>query len=33
VIVFAIAQRITRSIALGYLAFALVVFNPLHLLY
>src|SRR6266404_3666439 len=33
VIVFAIAQRISRSIALGYLALALIVFNPLHLLY
>ena len=33
VIVFAIAQRISRSIALGYLAFALIVLNPLHLLY
>jgi hypothetical protein len=33
VLVFAITQRITRSIALGYLAFALIVFNPFHVLY
>jgi hypothetical protein len=33
VLVFAITQRITRSIALGYLAFALIVLNPFHVLY
>lgn len=33
VLVFAIAHRMTRSLALGFLAFGLVVFNPLHLLY
>lgn len=33
VLVFAITQRITRSIALSYLAFALIIFNPFHILY
>jgi hypothetical protein len=33
VLVFAIAHRMTRSLALGLLAFGLVVLNPLHLLY
>lgn len=33
VIVFAITQRITRSVALAYLAFALIIINPFHLLY
>ena len=33
VLVFAITQKLTRSIALAAITFALVVFNPLHILY
>lgn len=33
VLVFAITKRITRDIRLAYLAFTLIVLNPLHLLY
>jgi hypothetical protein len=33
VLVFAITNRITRNIGLAYLAFAVITFNPLHVLY